>query len=895
MSTESWIAANASSEPGPTTTAPDPGASAYEAKESSLSLPDGRTLAYSHSGPCDSDIFFIWFPGLFSVGDTSNPAPPIQQRHAQNLSPTLPGWGNTSPPLPGKTFAETVVSDTHALLRHLRPRYNPATLRIYVAGGSFGTVPTQMVFGAPYDAFPYGRQIAGMMLMAPFSPFREQAEYREGLSWRDWVSVGPLTQVVPGRGVQRLVKVLLQGKTRDVPSAEAFLRKEFFGPMNEKERERYAVWRARRGVEEGYFERWMAAGMVKSVSKTWEGFLATADAMHSEWGFRIRELDEEHASKPVVLALGKEDRSLLGMGRWLSESYRNVTVRELEGGHLAGAWSVDDVLEDLFVAGGDASGSVREGRQGPSGSGRVCCCRITSLLCLRLCRVRGNAKPMALFSASESVYLSSFLSSVDLDSSINNDGSVDPGLADQIPHLQGSEALAKATKDLMSLDVPVTSARPQSAGQPTHTHLHPSASSQPSYWPSFPSSEQAGSSSSSGTAAQQHKLAQIARSSSPAQYLSRGLSGTIAPADSLRSTSQSDRANPSIFGQQQQPQHVQIAPLRGYDAQTSSPGFNLPPISTAGYPNGVSTRESSRPPVAPSASAPSVLTSSSTTTTSNKRPLHPSSEPATDPSSSKRARPSPSSASFSSVPEADSALASGSSSASTRPRADSPAAARKGTPSASPSAAARRHQSPAPDNEADKKDKGKEKIKSSGAGGGGGSANKGALLSPSQKRANHIQSEQKRRANIRRGYEALCEVVPALREAIRAEEERERAGEDADAKGKDRAAPGGAGAGEKGKKKRKSESERQDGRAGPRSENVVLQKTIDYITALLADRAALTQRLEIARGILPLGHPAAQIDARHLDAQGVPLWEREWNGGMDLDAGAGEDGSEDEG
>jgi hypothetical protein len=49
---------------------------------------------------------------------------------------------------------------------------------------------------------------------------------------------------------------------------------------------------------------------------------------------------------------------------------------------------------------------------------------------------------------------------------------------------------------------------------------------------------------------------------------------------------------------------------------------------------------------------------------------------------------------------------------------------------------------------------------------------KPALLSPSQKRANHIQSEQKRRANIRKGYEALTEAVPALREAIRAEEEK---------------------------------------------------------------------------------------------------------------------------
>ncbi|KAH9994763.1 hypothetical protein BJV77DRAFT_993009, partial [Russula vinacea] len=89
--------------------------------------------------------------------------------------------------------------------------------------------------------------------------------------------------------------------------------------------------------------------------------------------------------------------------------------------------------------------------------------------------------------------------------------------------------------------------------------------------------------------------------------------------------------------------------------------------------------------------------------------------------------------------------------------------------------------------------------------------NKPALLSASQKKANHIQSEQKRRANIRRGYEALCETVPALREAIRAEEE----------------ASSGLGSG--GKKRRTrgrvgDDGERVDGRAGPRSENIVLAK-----------------------------------------------------------------------
>lgn len=91
--------------------------------------------------------------------------------------------------------------------------------------------------------------------------------------------------------------------------------------------------------------------------------------------------------------------------------------------------------------------------------------------------------------------------------------------------------------------------------------------------------------------------------------------------------------------------------------------------------------------------------------------------------------------------------------------------------------------------------------------------NRTALLSPSQKKANHIQSEQKRRANIRRGYDALCETVPALREACEAEEEQQFA------EGKHRSRRRGKG------KAKSDDGERIDGRAGPRSENVVLSKS----------------------------------------------------------------------
>ncbi|KAF7336772.1 BHLH domain-containing protein [Mycena venus] len=156
---------------------------------------------------------------------------------------------------------------------------------------------------------------------------------------------------------------------------------------------------------------------------------------------------------------------------------------------------------------------------------------------------------------------------------------------------------------------------------------------------------------------------------------------------------------------------------------------------------------------------------------------------------------------------------------------------------------------------------------------------KPALLSPSQKKANHIQSEQKRRANIRRGYEALCEVVPSLRDAIREEEALTAAQHPPPASAKGKRG--------RGRGRQDDNGEKVDGRAGPRSENVVLSKTIDYMNELLADRDALQTRLDRARSVLPPGHPA------RTPLQSEPLWEREWKGGVGHADEEGEDDDDD--
>ncbi|KAF8754285.1 helix loop helix domain [Rhizoctonia solani] len=95
--------------------------------------------------------------------------------------------------------------------------------------------------------------------------------------------------------------------------------------------------------------------------------------------------------------------------------------------------------------------------------------------------------------------------------------------------------------------------------------------------------------------------------------------------------------------------------------------------------------------------------------------------------------------------------------------------------------------------------------------------NRGTLNLTRSKKRNHIHSEQKRRATIRHGYALLCEEVPSLRMAIAA----------AEADDVEHAADG------EGRRRRRSrarssatDGERIDGRAGPRSESVVLIKRV---------------------------------------------------------------------
>ena len=197
--------------------------------------------------------------------------------------------------------------------------------------------------------------------------------------------------------------------------------------------------------------------------------------------------------------------------------------------------------------------------------------------------------------------------------------------------------------------------------------------------------------------------------------------------------------------------------------------------------------------------------------------------------------------------------------------------------------------------------------------GNSNSSSKPPLLTPAQKKANHIASEQKRRAKIRRGYDALCEVVPSLKAAIAAEQEAVASGS-----GGWNSAPGSGTDGKRGRKTRSGKaaeevpaSAKDGSRAGPKSESVVLSQSayafsrdllamnhgsliywllfalrtetaIEHIENLLARKGELLARLEDVRNRVP-----AQV--RGYEPPDKPIWEREWDGGTGV-----EEGEEDE-
>ena len=250
-----------------------------------LTLRDGRTLAYARGGDLSSRKVFVGLHGVFGVGDAS----PYMSKFLANLGwralgPTLPGWG-TSSPFPPNTPVSAYATDLAELLAH--ELGGPATHIIYF-GGSYGSV---WAYAAAANAPPAGfnrvepaSAIRGLMIMGGFSPFREHEHYTDGMSWMNYLTVGRPGLWYGLSWVHPLVGRIIQSKVKTVEGARELLRMILTGPkaMTTEERDQMTAWALSHGTTFDEWEGGMAANMSASVRDTLAGYCEVPAVLNAD-------------------------------------------------------------------------------------------------------------------------------------------------------------------------------------------------------------------------------------------------------------------------------------------------------------------------------------------------------------------------------------------------------------------------------------------------------------------------------------------------------------------------------------------------------------------------------------------------------------------------------------
>ncbi|KAG2058815.1 alpha/beta-hydrolase [Suillus hirtellus] len=319
-------------------------------EERFLPLRDGRTLAYAEAGNLSSKTVVLYMHGFFTVGDASQPSQVFLSKNVHFITPTMPGWGNTSPPPPSTLYRDCLTSDMTALLSHLYPDFDGHNMKLYIAGGSLGTVAAQILYGAPYDKFPFGRCIAGLLLLGAFSPFRYHTDYAKYMTWTQYILPGPIGYYMPFNLLSHIIKFVLMRKLTTIEGAEASLRETVFDRMDQAEREEFAKWSEGRGMLPDDYVRKMAENVLKSTSKSWVGFMLTPPLLHSDWGFRPDALDEEHSRPPVLLTASKDDdMTPVAYAYYLAANYKNARMKHVDGGHMSTLYHMDEIWAEFLV------------------------------------------------------------------------------------------------------------------------------------------------------------------------------------------------------------------------------------------------------------------------------------------------------------------------------------------------------------------------------------------------------------------------------------------------------------------------------------------------------------------------------------------------------------------
>ena len=122
-----------------------------------------------------------------------------------------------------------------------------------------------------------------------------------------------------------------------------------FDKMDNDERQKLIEWCEGCNTTRHKLIQEMSKNAVKSVGKTWDGFLSIGKVLREDWEFELP-LDDSHSWVQVLVVTSMAD-DLMGRGwaNFIVQNFKNAWLKVLKGGHLALLTHMDDIFTEFLI------------------------------------------------------------------------------------------------------------------------------------------------------------------------------------------------------------------------------------------------------------------------------------------------------------------------------------------------------------------------------------------------------------------------------------------------------------------------------------------------------------------------------------------------------------------
>eukprot|EP00834_Sanchytrium_tribonematis_P006524 NODE_489_length_6860_cov_1.209289.p3 type:complete len:303 gc:universal NODE_489_length_6860_cov_1.209289:220-1128(+) len=295
-----------------------------------LTLSDCRLLQYTESGVLTSKKVIVLFHGLFSVGDAHAQHEFYKKLNVHCIAQNLPGWVQSSPWPKNKPVKE-FAHDVDQMLKHVLK--DVTNHDIYVMGGSYGSVFAQIAAGNL-------EYVKHMMIVGGFSSFYRNKDYAKGMSWLNWISVGP-----PGyyfTFIGKMIAAGIKSKIKTEEGARSIMEKAMH--LSDEDKSLSKEWTIRTGKTlEGLIDK-MSKDMMLSMKYTNVGYHQVPIFINEDWGFDPEEISSKHIK---IICARNDKQAHMSMHEWNAKHYE-TDLEIIEGGHLAAVFTIDQMIADFL-------------------------------------------------------------------------------------------------------------------------------------------------------------------------------------------------------------------------------------------------------------------------------------------------------------------------------------------------------------------------------------------------------------------------------------------------------------------------------------------------------------------------------------------------------------------